>query len=302
MPGGSASSVQSPGIAQFPPIFGNTNAALGAGTTNTLDPKYNMFGQNLGAYNFLTQELMNNPYASLAQLGANTAGGMATNAANNAFGTGGALTHMGIDVLPGYAGQVMGTAFDPQSQLYNYLQQQNTQQSRANEAAAGVAATPYGAGLADQSNQQFNMNWQNQQLQRQLAGLQGATGAIGTGANLAGLGTQLQAQAPGQYMQGAGLPYGMFGNIIQNQLGGLQGLGQYGQQAAQIPQQQIQDWGSLVQLAQAGDQNAIQIMRNQLLQNQQNWNQLGGLGQGIGSLFGSTGMFGPQGAFGGLFP
>lgn len=110
---------------------------------------------------------------------------------------------------------VLNTAFDPQNALYNRTQQQTTDQANAINAMYGLSSSPYGAGVANQANENFNIDWQNQQLARQAQGIQSA-GAAFTGQ--AGLG---QAGASDTF-QGASLPYQTYNqqyNDIFNMLG-----------------------------------------------------------------------------------
>jgi hypothetical protein len=226
--------------------------------------QYNLFGQGIPQATQVSQGLFNNPYAGALQAGAGVAGPLGQAGGLNAFGAGGGLY--------GAGGNVLNTAFDPQSALYSRTLQQLQDQVRTANAAAGVGTTPYGAGLEGQALSNFNIDWQNQQLQRQLAGLGGAGAAFGQAQGM-------QAAAPGQYMAGAGLPYSTFQGIGQGQLGALSGLGQFGQQAAQIPQQQIQDYS---QYALGGQGTALQGGQLGLNQAQLGWQQTAGMGQGLG--------------------
>ena len=89
--------------------------------------------------------------------------------------------------------QVLQTGFDPQSQLYNQQYQQMQDQTNAINAQNGVAGSPFAAGLSAQNSQNFNTNWQNQQLSRELQALGGydsaASTAAGNVANLQSTGT-----------------------------------------------------------------------------------------------------------------
>lgn len=146
---------------------------------------YNMAGQSNQNY----QSLMNYQQGQLPNI---------QNSQNNLYNSG---------------NQVLNTAFDPQNALYNQQQQLNTDQSRASEYARGVQSSPYGAALENQSNQNFNLNWQNQQLARQTQGLSAAQGAYGSAQGMGNsyTGTQAGLQA-GQNEQYAGLT-----NAAQNQ-------------------------------------------------------------------------------------
>jgi len=281
--GSPASQVQLPPQYQMQNMPGADTAAYsGIGQLG----QYNIPAQLLPQYQQLTQQGVNNPYAGGYQQGAN-----ATGAAGMASGAG--ITGTALGQLPG-VNALMSLGFDPQQALYSQLQNQNQQQNAAILGQSGVAGTPYGAGVQQQANTNFNIDWQNQQLQRALAGAQGAGGLLSSigGATNTGLG-QMQA--------GAGLPYNTFQGITGNQLGLLGQYGQFGQQAAQLPQQQIQDYlaylsqgtgqqGANNQTAQLG-LNQAQMSFNQ---NQQIGNQLGqslsALGKGWGNLnFGGGG-------------
>jgi hypothetical protein len=125
----------------------------------------------------------------------------------------------------GAGGNILNTAFDSQQDLYNRTLQQVQDQTRAANEAAGVGTTPYGAGIESQAARNFNIDWQNQQLQRMIQGGQAGAG--------------LQAGASPLFMQSAGLPYGAAQTIGGNQMGALGQLGQFGTSAAGIPGQQI---------------------------------------------------------------
>lgn len=95
--------------------------------------------------------------------------------------------------LYGSGNSVLNTAFDPQQALYNRTQQQLTEQNRAAQSARGIQMTPYGAALENSANQNFNIDWQNQQLGRQSQGLQAAQGAYGTAQGMGNSYTSTQA-------------------------------------------------------------------------------------------------------------
>lgn len=262
--------------AQAPPQF--NMPGMGQAASSALSGigglgQYNLYAPNIGTAQNITSSLVNNPYAGAYQQGALTAGGMGQQAALNQYGLGGQLGAAG--------GAVLGTAFDPQSQLYNYTLAQTMAQQNAQNAAAGVGTTPYGAGLQDQNIAQFNMNWQNQQLARQLQGLQGAGGAYQTAAGL-------QGAAPQQYLTASAMPYSTYAGIGQGQLGALTGLGQFGQAASTLPQQQIQDYTSYLQTGnQAASVANQQAVTQAALQNMY-MNQIGAGLSGLGNFYGSS--------------
>ena len=271
-----------------------------SGGFNILGPAQNTFSN-----------LYNNPFASTFQGGASTAMGLGQNAALNAFNTGGNLIGTGMNTIPNMASAVFNTSFDPQSSLYARTLQQTTDAARANAAAAGLATTPYGVGLVNQATNNFNIDWQNNQLQRQALGANTAGSLFNTGAGIANLGTGIQNTAPGQFFQATGLPYSTFGQIGQDQNAAIAALLSGTSGGANLANLPIQDYLSYLQAGNQANSVANQNYGLQLQAQQQQFNEqlkLGGmLGQslyGIGQMFpgggflgGSQGLFTGQNAF-----
>jgi hypothetical protein len=132
-----------------------------------------------------------NPYYGNMQSAANMGGQFAGQQGQANMGQAG--------MLQGGAGAVMNTAFDPQQGLYDRTARQLQDQIRVGQAARGITSSPYGSGLEDQAMSNFNIDWQNAQLGRQVQGL-GAAGTAGTQAgNIGQMGvgqTQMAGQAP----------------------------------------------------------------------------------------------------------
>jgi len=113
-------------------------------------------------------------------------------------------------------------AFDPRADLYGSLQQSALDRSNAINAMSGVAGSPYGAGVTSDALDNFDINWQNQQLGRQIQGAQ-ATSPLYSGATNLAYGS---AQLPNQvYMKQIADVLGALG--AQNQAG-AQGASAYG--------------------------------------------------------------------------
>lgn len=253
-----------------------------------------------GAAQNTYQNLYNNPYAGGYQGGANFAGNLGQNAALGGYYAGGALTGAGLSTLP-MAGQLFQSGFDPQQALYGRTQQAVTDQSRANLEASGTASTPYGAGVMNQATSNFNIDWQNNQLQRQLAAAQGAGGLLQQGGNLANLGAGMQNAAPGQYLSASGMPYGAYGQIGGDQFGAInQLLGATGG-AQNISNQQIQDWLAYVGAGNQAGGVANNAYANELAANKQQFGQSQAFGGMIGSGLYGLGQtpFGQQWGIGG---
>lgn len=69
------------------------------------------------------------------------------------------------------ANQILQTGFDPQNALYNQQYSQSQAQQNALNAMNGVAGSPYAAGVSGQTGNNFNIDWQNAQLARQVQAL-----------------------------------------------------------------------------------------------------------------------------------
>src|SRR5215831_13973051 len=152
---------------------------------------YNTFGQLLPQAMNIGQGMISDPSAGMALGGAYTGAGYGTGGAAGAYGAGGSLY--------GLMGPTIQQAFDPQSALYQQLYGQTQQQSLANLTNAGLATSPYGQGVLGNTLNNFNIQWQNAQQQRQLAGLNALNQMLPTAA-------QLQAGAVPLAAQSAALP------------------------------------------------------------------------------------------------
>lgn len=303
-----------------------------SGVTN-LGTTYGGIGQSvLPQATQTAQNLYSNPYSGLA-LGGNTGAGGAQGAFNlgtasayTGYGVGGGqigtgsgliregqglnatgqnITQEGQSLVP-YASQLWQSGFDPQSPLYNQQFQLSHDQANVANAQAGVSQSPYGAGVVDQADQNFNMNWENQQLARQAQAAQAASGVLGeagqlaqtgagiqqTGAGITQTGTGiqtggvgLQQQAPSQLIQSAMIPYATYQQIGQGQTQALQDLLSTGTSGANLSNMSVQDL-----MAYLGIQNTTQSVANQTAQVGVNQaqvagNQLSQIGQGVGNLF-----------------
>lgn len=230
----------------------------------------------------ISQSLYNNPYAQQYQQGANAAAPLGQNAAQSAYGLGQNLQQQGQSLVP-YASQIEQTAFDPQNALYARTLQQVQDQTRSGQAARGVATTPYGAeGEADQLRK-FNIDWQNQQLQRQGYGAQAAGGLLTQGGQLSSAGAGLQANAVPQYLQSSGLPYSTYNTIGQGQLGAVNALAGGAQSAQGLALNPVQAYLSYLGLGNQAGGVANQAAQVGLNQANLGFNQSQTLGSQLGA-------------------
>ena len=211
------------------------------------------------------------PYYSQALAGAQQAaqygqsqGAQATNAANQLYGQ--------MGQIPGLENQLIQSAFDPQSQLYNYLQAQNANQTNADLAARGLNMSGAGAQIAAQQNQLFNQNWQNNLLNRQLAGVRGVGALNQSAGQLGAVGSSLGTQGVNLLNQSAAMPYQTQLNAANAQMGLINSAGQFGQQATLPIQQQISDYNAYQGLGAANSTSQVN-QQNQLNQASQGFGQ-----------------------------
>jgi hypothetical protein len=120
------------------------------------------------------------------------------------------------------AGQnTYNTSLDPQNALYAQTAQRTQDQARAADSARGIGMGGVSAGNENDAMRKFNIDWQNNQLNRQAQGVQSFAQAGNVGAN-AGIANNAQAFMQNQ----TGL------NNLTTGLQGLFGSGQGGTQGA----------------------------------------------------------------------
>lgn len=199
--------------------------------TNANNQYNTLLGQNTGAAQAvsnipgqaqnLTSGVVTNPYTQQSQAGANTASAYGTGTVvPNAQAGAGALQGAG-QAAAGYAPQALAQGFDPQNALYNRGYQQTIDQQNAINSMSGVSNSPYGAGVTGQAGQNFNLGWDQQQLQNQATAANTAnqlTGAASTG--LTGANSLGNAAVTGQAAYSA-LPSQTYEQNILSQLQGL---------------------------------------------------------------------------------
>lgn len=179
------------------------------------------------------------PYANAANQAGQQYGGLANMAGQYA----GQLGAQGMDAI-NRGGALWQAGADPQRELYNRMQQQVTDQSRAGQSARGIAMGPYGAGIEQQALTNFDIDWRNNQLDRMLSAGQGANQAGQmAGADLSAS-MQFGQQMPQYTMQSGQVPF------------------QAQQQIAQLPGQAAQQYSSAVQQTQLAP---YQQFMNQLI-------------------------------------
>lgn len=249
-------------------------------------------------------------YQNSLQSGFNTILGYSPNYQGAADQAGGYYTQLGgqlgnaANTLFTGAGNIYQNAFDPQSALYNRTVQQLQDQTGATNSMYGLGSSAAGAGVANQALSNFNIDWQNQQLQRQLQGLQGigqAYGQAGAIGNASGQATLAGGQLPYQTAQGIAAYPGQLANqyaqgIEQGPLSSASSIaGQiipymnYGQGAQAVPYQNA--YNNAQAMGGAVTQGISSLGNNPQVQST--------LGQAFGGLFGGgSGGYGAQSSLG----
>ena len=174
---------------------------------------------------------------------------------------------------------ILQAGFDPQQALYQHTLNQTTQQAAAQNANSGVLGSPYGQSVADQATNNFNINWQNQQLGRETSALGAYDTNLAGAGNTATTGSNLGTAATTAESTGAALPYNTGASIASNDLQGLGSTVNIGNQQYTLPQQVLGDLQSYLGLG----QTASTISGNL---GAQGLGELGQATQGIGNLLG----------------
>lgn len=171
----------------------------------------------------LTQQFISNPYAGQAQTGANAAGAYGTGTVVPQQQQGAATLNSAGQASAGYIPQALAAGFDPQNALYNQKFQQQSDQQNAINAQNGIAGTPYGAGVAGQTAQNFNLDWLNQALGRQTTAANTAA-TLGSNASTGITGaSNLGQQAIQTQASSAGLPASTYGQNLAQDIAALSG-------------------------------------------------------------------------------
>lgn len=199
----------------------------------------------------------------------------------NGAQTAASIGQLGGQQLGQAAGQILNTAFDPQSALFNQTQGHVIDQANAANAMAGVGNTPYGASVVANDLGNFDINWQNNQLNRQQTGLGAAQSAYPAATNL--------------YSASSALPYTAGTTFASNALQGLGSQVNLGNSQYALPQATISD---LLNYLGTGQQASTISGNLGALGLQEEQNSMSGIGNLFGTLTG--GLFGNSGLFGGI--
>lgn len=253
--------------------------------SNLLTQNVNPYAQYAPQYQSVYNNQYNNPYAAGQQTAANTSGQQSTATGAQQYANSTALSGAANSLFPAIQ-NILTQSQDPQNALYNRTAQQTQDQSRVANAAAGTANSPYGAAVEGQNMNNFNIDWQNNALQRAMSGLSSAQSGIqgaGSAQNAAGnLGTAGAANT----LQGGTTPYQTSMGQSQDQYAALSQLMQGLTGGNAINQQTMQEILPYLQMALNQSNTLTKDTNADAAAQQKSDSGFGSLlGGGIGALF-----------------
>lgn len=249
----------------------NANYLSGSNPYNTLSPQIQQ----------AFQQLFNTPGTSGYTNAANVAGGAYTGVGAQGLGLSSELgTAVPTSLLGG--ANVLNMGMDPQNALYQQLLQRTTDQANVANAQYGLQGQQ-AAGNVNQATTNFNIDWQNQELERALQGLSGFNQSAATAGTVGTAGQNIGTAGAGDILTGGTLPYAAGQTIGGNQ---ETALAQYIQQllgpvsSSQNTISQLQSYLNEGVGASSSGANAALADYYAQLQNSAN------LGSGLGGLLG----------------
>ena len=280
---------QPPGICHFGGPSGSSGSG-GGSTANVYTPRAQ------GAADTMYQDIVRDMLAKIGTTGAGSPAGWAypqgqraygffdpftegtwgTGAANTALAGANAAADMGTAGarrLYGAGSDILTAGFDPQRELFRQTQQRLLDQSNVANAMAGLGGTPYGASVNANALGNFDINWENNLLDR-MTKAGGAANPLLTGA------TSL-------YSTSSALPYTTGTTIGGNAIDALSRLTQLGNNQYLLPQQIIGNLKSYLGLGQQASDISGQLGQRGF---DQTASGIGGALSGANLLFGSSGL------------
>jgi hypothetical protein len=244
----------------------------------------------------LLRNQMNDPRMAGVMPAANQAAQMMGQIAPQAYGAGQQLQNQQLAALPQYQ-NILAMGTDPQGALYQRTLQQLKDQMGGQMAQTGLTGTGAGMGIQQQGLENFNIDWQNQQLNRALSAMQGYGGAMGQAGQVLQGATGLEQAGAQAALEAGQIPFkasqavmGQQGQDLANYLAAMQGAQGIG----------TANLGSMLNYMQSGlsaNQIANEIARGTAQQAGQQQaaaagtlapllsTGISGIGQGLGALY-----------------
>lgn len=218
--GGSAGGSSAPSTNNVPTIGGtgaqdnnllallNQSSSLTTGANN---PYTQLSPQIVQAF----QQLFNTPSTAGYNAAAGTSGAASTGVGNNSINLSSLLSGAAPGALS--AGQsVLNMGTDPQQALYGQQLQQTNDLANVTNAQYGLTGQQ-AAGNVNQADTNFNIDWQNNELQRALSSLSGADTNLTAVGNAATTAQNTGAAGAASLLTGGATPYTVGQSIGSNQ-------------------------------------------------------------------------------------
>lgn len=231
-------------------------------------------GQMIPLYNDYLSRVQNNPYAAQALNSVGQAYGNANNeVAPDQFGGMRSLYDLGRAAMP-YATQMLTSGFDPQSALYDRNLNNLTQQLAAANARNGLTG-PAAAAIDAQALSNFNLDWQDRALGRQVQATQGYGNLTRTAAGAFAGASDLGTAGINTVVRAGQLPYATYMGQQNDLLAALNGYSSGYANTLAPGNQVISNLLPYMRLGQNASALAQQGQSNDFMQSQ-------ALGQGFG--------------------
>lgn len=211
--------------------------------------------------------------------------------------------------LPQYQQGIMDAAFDPQRSLYNKDRAQVADYANVANSMAGIGSSPYGASVATGAMSNFDLDWNNKQLDRMGKGVTDV-GNLATAYGNYGKAGESAYTTAGSLGYGAGQglstlgysPYYYGSQIGDTALKGYSNLSDFGLSSYKLPEDALKFGESYLGLGQTASGISSGLGNTGY---NQTASGVGGALSGANSLFGtnsllggSSGIFGSGGLFG----
>jgi hypothetical protein len=239
----------------------NTLGGLTAGNQGTFDTAAKGFQNSY-------QKIEANPYNESAQTGINKASGDAWNAGAQGIADAGRLGS--------YAEPLVQYGFDPQGSNYNWGMKGAQDQQNLASSRAGVAGSPFAAGMAADAGQGFQRQWDQDKFGRAQSALQSLAQLFQARQGMASAGAGQEAVA-------AAAPQEAYNNTNFTNMQALQALVDGMGGASRPLQGDVGQYGDYLNIG----QNSTRIANDVTKTNNAN----GGILGGLGGLFGMAANF-----------
>lgn len=211
-----------------PPTYNPVNIGQSAGTGQldqsliSLLQSQNTLGSGgiNSALQAILPQITNNPYTPGLLSAAQNAGAAAGQQGAQDISGANSIAGLSNDSLASLQ-QLLATSFDPQNQLHDSLTHQLTDNVNAGLAGSGLLGSPVGQGVLGQDLGNFDINWQNNLLNRMVTGLGAYGGGVNTLTNNLTGAANLGNTGVNDINQAGQLPYGAYTSQLTNQISPL---------------------------------------------------------------------------------